>query len=141
MMIFGICTHTRATALLEFWKRKERTLAMLWGTSNFEANEVTRVEFKPLYELPSIVTGAPEMYYPWSSTALKLATSAVVVLISVISVATVFVLLTSIASIIRSVGDIPDDEALVSVQSASTLQRQLTARTPLGCSQLANSSR
>jgi hypothetical protein len=99
---------------MEFWKRRERTLAMLWGTSNFEENEVTRVEFKPLYELPSIVTGEPEFYYPWKTTTLKLVTSAVVVLISVVSVATVFVLLTSISTIIRSVTNLPEEEALVS---------------------------
>lgn len=42
--------------MLEFWKRKEKTKSMEWGTTDFEEEEMERPEFKGEL-VPSIVDG------------------------------------------------------------------------------------
>lgn len=47
----------------EFWKRRERELALEWGTVGFEATELVRPQFKGV-KMPSPVTGKPAVFFP-----------------------------------------------------------------------------
>lgn len=52
------------TFLLEFWKRRQSTAAMKWGTSDFEAHEQVRLEFEgDIMESP-IDPREPTKYFP-----------------------------------------------------------------------------
>ena len=43
---YGLFCALWGQVFLEFWKRKEATTAMTWGTSDFEENEADRVGFE-----------------------------------------------------------------------------------------------
>jgi hypothetical protein len=53
-----------ATLFLEYWKRKNATLAYHWSTQNFEKNEPVRPGFKPTHARISPITGKYEKYFP-----------------------------------------------------------------------------
>lgn len=52
-----------AIFMLEAWKRKEKTIALEWGTSGFEAEQKDRPEYYG-DEMDSIITGRPVVYFP-----------------------------------------------------------------------------
>lgn len=47
----------------EYWKRKERFLALSWGTIGFEAAELVRPQFKGI-KMMDAVTGRPGEFFP-----------------------------------------------------------------------------
>jgi hypothetical protein len=59
-----------------------------------------------------VVDGEPTMYYPWRTALFRLFVSAVVVGISITSVTVVFVLLSSISSIVKAITGLGDDDAV-----------------------------
>ncbi|CAE7662482.1 Ano6, partial [Symbiodinium microadriaticum] len=68
-----------ATLFLEFWKRKESTHAMMWGTSGFEAEEQDRPQFEGVIT-PSPITGKPHLYFSRGEKAKRASYSMVVIL-------------------------------------------------------------
>jgi hypothetical protein len=52
-----------AQLMIEFWKRKQTTKAMEWGTTLFEEEETDRPEFKG-EEIRSIINGKKIKYFP-----------------------------------------------------------------------------
>jgi hypothetical protein len=84
-----------ATFFLEFWKRKESTTAMKWGTTGFEQEEQSRPQFIGERK-PSPVTGQEYLYFPYMQKARRLMHSFLVItffiIIVVVAVGSVFVL-------------------------------------------------
>jgi anoctamin-10/anoctamin-7 len=64
-MYFGVFLAVWSTLVLEFWKRKEKTLVMMWGMTGFEEEEADRPEFEG-EEIASPVNGEEDMYFPES---------------------------------------------------------------------------
>jgi len=62
-MFFGVFLAVWSTFLLEFWKRREKTLVMMWGMTGFEEEEADRPEFEG-EEVPSPVNGEDDMFFP-----------------------------------------------------------------------------
>jgi anoctamin-10/anoctamin-7 len=60
---FGIFLACWSTLLLEFWKRQESTLVMMWGMTGFEEAEPDRPEFQG-ETIASPVNGEDETYFP-----------------------------------------------------------------------------
>ena len=60
---FGIFLACWATLLLEFWKRQESTLVMMWGMTGFEEAEPDRPEFDGEM-ISSPVNGQEETHFP-----------------------------------------------------------------------------
>lgn len=67
---YGIFIALWSTLFLEFWKRKERTNAMMWGTVGFESRESNRPDFEQFHGKffstdvrASPVSGLQETYY------------------------------------------------------------------------------
>lgn len=60
---FGIFLAIWSTLLLEFWKRRESTLVMMWGMEGFEEEEEDRPEYTG-EEIPSPVDGEEVLYFP-----------------------------------------------------------------------------
>lgn len=83
---FALFISLWATALIEFWKRKQARLAMEWGTSDLEQVIGTRVQFKASHIIPDPVTGQPMQYYSQRTFLAKLAFSASIIFFSVVVV-------------------------------------------------------
>ena len=67
-----------ATLFLEFWKRKEKTYAMRWGTVGFEEEEVTRPQF--IGERRSNpINGKDYLYFPAKSQHYRLCKSSTII--------------------------------------------------------------
>jgi len=77
--IFAIFISLWGTFMLEFWKRKQARLALRWGTSSFEAMEVTRPEFNATHFVPDPVTGHAVPYYSTRTLLVKAAVALVCV--------------------------------------------------------------
>jgi len=91
---FGTVSFAAFTAfwsvfLVEFWKRREATLAMEWGMAKFEKLELERPEFvgdkridpngmRP-GQRPSPITGKPSLYFPSREARKRIYTSLLVV--------------------------------------------------------------
>mmetsp|Transcript_13981 Transcript_13981/g.20923 ORF Transcript_13981/g.20923 Transcript_13981/m.20923 type:complete len:715 (-) Transcript_13981:269-2413(-) len=84
-----------STLFLEYWKRKESTTAMKWGTTGYEAQEQSRPQFEGTRQL-SPITGKFYLYFPYSAKMRRVAHSVVIisgfVLVVVAAVASIFVL-------------------------------------------------
>lgn len=60
---FSVFIVLWAIVMLEYWKRKEKMQAMMWGTVGFEMKEVDRPEFKGELK-KSVVNGKETVYFP-----------------------------------------------------------------------------
>jgi hypothetical protein len=60
---FSVFIALWAVFMLEFWKRKEKTLAMKWGTLDFESNETDRPDFRGEI-IKSFIDGSEIRYFP-----------------------------------------------------------------------------
>eukprot|EP01035_Chromulina_nebulosa_P017620 gene17620-23197_t len=60
---FSIFVSFWSQFMLEYWKRYEARLAMEWGQTGFESNEIDRPEFTGEKKF-SIITGRKIMYFP-----------------------------------------------------------------------------
>jgi len=76
---FAIFISLWGSFMIEFWKRKQARLALRWGTSSFEENEVVRPEFAPTHFVPDPVTGRSMPYYSPRKFFIKVLTSLCVV--------------------------------------------------------------
>jgi hypothetical protein len=74
-----------ATFFLEFWKRKEITTAMRWGTVGYEKQEVNRPQFVGQLK-PNPVTGENYVYFPSSAKMRRFSQSAMVISVFVVAV-------------------------------------------------------
>lgn len=95
MPYFAALVAIWCTLLLEYWKRKEKTAAMRWGTVGCEDEEQARPEFEgELVAHP--VTGQPLRYFPRREFLFRVFVSsqviAVLVLVVVGVVAAIFTL-------------------------------------------------
>jgi Calcium-activated chloride channel len=75
-----------ATFFLEFWKRRQATLAYRWGMLDYEDEETTRPDWKPTHARKSPITGKYEKYVPSIIYHSKLSVSVLVVLFSILIV-------------------------------------------------------
>jgi hypothetical protein len=84
-----------ATLFLEFWKRKEVTTAMKWGTTGFEEEEQSRPQFIG-EQRPSPVTGKQYLYFPRNEEQQRLVQSSIVIsgfiIIVIAAVVAIFIL-------------------------------------------------
>eukprot|EP01035_Chromulina_nebulosa_P017170 gene17170-22686_t len=67
-----------SSLFLEFWKRKEKTIAMKWGTVNYEVEEQDRPQFEGDDDV-SPVDGSPMKYFPKFKFALRLCQSTMII--------------------------------------------------------------
>lgn len=74
-----------ATLFLEFWKRKEITTAMEWGTVGFEEEELPRPQFKGVMK-PNPIDGRDYIYFPHSAKIRRLMQSSMVISVFVLAV-------------------------------------------------------
>lgn len=80
--VFGIIMALWSALFLEFWKRKQSTIACKWGTSSFRLNEVHRPAFVVSAEVtqrPSPVTGKIAFHRNPLTALSKLSISASVI--------------------------------------------------------------
>ncbi|CAM9546066.1 unnamed protein product, partial [Ectocarpus sp. 8 AP-2014] len=69
-LIFAPIVVFWAIAMLEFWKRKEKRVALEWGMIGFENDEQARPEYKGEF-IPSPIDGKTILYYPTHKKAWK----------------------------------------------------------------------
>lgn len=83
--LFGLLIALWSQILLEYWKRKESTNAMMWGMSNFEESERNRHEFEgEIIRSPS--TGKMITYFPQSVKRRRVAWSSFIIGLAVLFV-------------------------------------------------------
>lgn len=87
--LFALFMAFWASFMLEFWKRQQSFLALKWGTSNFEAKETLRPEFKPTHYLPSQITGKAEAFYSPRTFQVKVTMGLIVIFFCVMLVVAV----------------------------------------------------
>ncbi|CAM9560241.1 unnamed protein product, partial [Laminaria digitata] len=81
-LVFAPIVVFWAIFMLEFWKRKEKRIALEWGMSGFETGEQARPEYKGQF-IPSPINGRTILYYPTRKKASK-ARRAMAVIVSMI---------------------------------------------------------
>eukprot|EP00904_Undaria_pinnatifida_P001459 jgi/Undpi1/11313/HiC_scaffold_30.g13611.m1 len=81
-LVFAPIVVFWAIFMLEFWKRKEKRVALEWGMSGFETGEQTRPEYKGEF-IASPINGKTILYYPTSKKTSK-ARQATAVIVSMI---------------------------------------------------------
>jgi hypothetical protein len=74
-----------ATFFLEFWKRKEITTSMEWGTVGFEQEELPRPQFSGIKK-PNPVNGRDYIYFPYTAKMRRLVESSMVISVFVLAV-------------------------------------------------------
>jgi hypothetical protein len=84
-----------ATLFLEFWKRKEKTHAMMWGTVGFEEEEVTRPQFIGERK-PNPVNGKEYLFFSRNEKNYRMFKSSSIIfgfiLVVIVVVASIFAL-------------------------------------------------
>jgi len=92
---FSVFIALWATLFLEFWKRKESTVAMRWGMTEYEENEQPRPQFKGV-EKRSPIDSSPLLFFPMSEKRKLILESQSIIwtVISIVigAVASIFVL-------------------------------------------------
>jgi len=89
---FAVFTVFWSVFMIEFWKRKEATLAMEWGMRHFENTELERPQFNASTR-KSPITGKETMYFPPTEARHRIYKSVLVVaaMIGAVVVAVAFV--------------------------------------------------
>ena len=64
--VYSVFMSMWATVFLEGWRRKEASLAILWGTTKFERIEVPRPQYKGVMRRSPVTDKMEEIYYPTS---------------------------------------------------------------------------
>jgi len=78
-----------AVLMLKFWERKQAKLAMMWGTTDFETEELIRPSFKG-YKHKSVITGKIEMYdSPYSRQKKVMQSQAIIITLIIIIIAAI----------------------------------------------------
>eukprot|EP01031_Cornospumella_fuschlensis_P027354 gene27354-33040_t len=111
-----------AVCMLEFWKRREKTVSMTWGTLEFESAEVDRADFKG-EQINSFIDGSPMRYF---STKKRMA----LLYQSILSIATIIMLVVGIVVSIYILryalsSDIGDSNAQTVASICNALQIQI----------------
>ncbi|CAM9118497.1 unnamed protein product [Ectocarpus sp. 13 AM-2016] len=83
-LIFAPIVVFWAIAMLEFWKRKEKRVALEWGMIGFENDEQARPEYKGEF-IPSPIDGKTILYYPTHKKAWK-SRRATAVIVSMVTI-------------------------------------------------------
>ena len=68
-----------AVLFLEFWKRKEKMHAMMWGTVGYEEEEITRPQFEGVRK-PNPVNGREYLYFPHNTKNIRMCKSSTIIL-------------------------------------------------------------
>lgn len=97
---FGIFLAVWATFMLEFWKRKECTLVMMWGMTGFEEAEPDRPEFEGEL-VPSPVDGESSTYFPESEAAKAVAKTTTSLAVVVLGLVAVFAAIFALSSVMN----------------------------------------
>lgn len=119
---FSFAIALWAVCALEFWKRREKTIALEWGTIDFEATEVDRPDFNGSW-ITSFVDGSRIRYFSSAIRAKRvwLSISAILALILVVVgiVVSIYVIRFTIA------GDVGDSNAQSIASLANAVQIQV----------------
>ncbi|CAM9725291.1 unnamed protein product, partial [Hapterophycus canaliculatus] len=83
-LVFAPIVVFWAIAMLEFWKRKEKRVALEWGMVGFETDEQARPEYKGEF-IPSPIDGKTVLYYPTHKKAWK-SRRATAVIVSMVTI-------------------------------------------------------
>ncbi|CAN0077413.1 unnamed protein product [Scytosiphon promiscuus] len=83
-LVFAPIVVFWAIAMLEFWKRKEKRVALEWGMVGFETDEQARPEYKGEF-IPSPIDGKIVLYYPTHKKAWK-SRRATAVIVSMVTI-------------------------------------------------------
>lgn len=62
--LFCVFITIYATVFLEYWKRRESALSVIWGTTEYEKLEIARPQFKGSLRRSPITDDMEEIYYP-----------------------------------------------------------------------------
>eukprot|EP00600_Ochromonadales_sp_CCMP1393_P002315 CAMPEP_0174981828 /NCGR_PEP_ID=MMETSP0004_2-20121128/16120_1 /TAXON_ID=420556 /ORGANISM="Ochromonas sp., Strain CCMP1393" /LENGTH=728 /DNA_ID=CAMNT_0016233643 /DNA_START=101 /DNA_END=2287 /DNA_ORIENTATION=+ len=68
-----------AVTMLEFWKRKEKTIALQWGSIDFEEHEVDRPDFRGEW-IQSFIDGSKVRYFPSRTRTVYIRQSTVAII-------------------------------------------------------------
>lgn len=82
---FSLFISLWAVCMLEFWKRKEKGIALEWGTIDFETDEVDRPDFKG-EKIPSFVDGSEIRYFSSKKRSSYICQSITIVTVLIIIV-------------------------------------------------------
>lgn len=119
---FSVLISLWAVCMLEFWKRKEKTIAMKWGTLGFEETEVDRPDFKGKY-IESFIDGSQIRYFSTKERKFLLVQSflgiATLIMLVVGIVVSIYVIRYAIA------GDVGDSDAQTIASVANAVQIQV----------------
>eukprot|EP01038_Epipyxis_sp_PR26KG_P005759 gene5759-7950_t len=110
-----------AVFMLEFWKRKEKRLALQWGTLDFESNENDRSEFKGETTL-SFIDGSEIRYFPSKTRNVYLAQSFIAVCALILLVAGVVASIYVIRFTIEGTVGLSNAQTLASIMNAVQIQ-------------------
>lgn len=84
-LIFCIFVSFWSVLMLEYWKRKQATTAMEWGTTDFELQERERAEFEGEV-IKSYINGQEMIFFPPSKRRNRIATSFLILFVLIIIV-------------------------------------------------------
>lgn len=75
---YSILVTVWGITMLEFWKRRQSTVAMWWGTTDYEQVEIDRPEFLGI-QISSYINGLPMLYVTEQDLLWKLSYSCLIV--------------------------------------------------------------
>lgn len=81
--IYGLCLCVWFVFMFEYWIRNENLMAVVWGTTDFEENEIERPEFVGEV-INSFIDGSPMTYFPVKSYRNRVLQSNIIVLFLII---------------------------------------------------------
>lgn len=116
--VLGFSMAIWGTVFLEYWKRKEAKLRMVWGMTHFSEKEQTRPEFRGEF-IASSVDGSLELYYPWHKKILGLLMSGSVIFTLIACV------IASVTGIFLWRADTSDQTTLYLISVVNAIQIQI----------------
>lgn len=120
--VFSVLIALWAVFMLELWKRKEKTIAMVWGTLGFEETEVDRPDFQG-ETIDSFIDGSQIRYFPSKTRSKYLFQSFMGILTMVLLVVGVVVSIYVLRYAVSP--DVGDSNAQTIASIANALQIQI----------------
>jgi hypothetical protein len=130
---FGIFLALWSTLLLEFWKRRESTLVMMWGMEGFEEEEDDRPEYTG-EEIPSPVDGETILYFPEKDIYKAVTKSFAILFAIVIVLLGVFASIFALSAFLNFDIEVEQQLATGYINFAQLLPAMLCALVILTCS-------
>lgn len=130
---FGIFLALWSTLLLEFWKRQESTLVMMWGMNGFEEEEDDRPEYTG-EEIMSPVDGEEVLYFP-ESDVMKAVSKSIAILCAIIVVLLgVFASIFALSTFLNLDKEVHEQLATSFIDFAQLIPSMMCALVILACS-------